>query len=383
MTSGNITKFIKTLESALKESDVQLYLIRIDNLPILTLAHGHLKTEELLDDVAKKLGAYRLMSDQLCIILPSAGKSDKKALEIKTTLHDMDTHIASCIYQQHVKCGASASVALSTIYSSSMRDGTVFTVPEREASGSNVKESRLQMNLANEIKSAIKEKKFKLAFQPIVEAKTGNISHYEALLRVEDEDGNLKSAGSFIPIAEKMGLIDSIDIYVLEAAIKELKANKNLRLAVNISNLTISNRDWIKKFFDSITPDIGSRLIIEMTETTAFKDLRETAYFVATLQDTGCMFALDDFGSGYTSFRQIRALSFDYIKIDGSLISDIASNPHNRKLVKSLLEYMSGLKIKTIAEFVENGEVAKILMDFGIDYMQGNYFGEAAKLRVG
>jgi EAL domain-containing protein (putative c-di-GMP-specific phosphodiesterase class I) len=119
-------------------------------------------------------------------------------------------------------------------------------------------------------------------------------------------------------------------------------------------------------------------MIIEITETTALRDLKETAYFIATLQDTGCMFALDDFGSGYTSFRQIRALSFDFIKIDGSLISDIATNEHNRLLVKSLLEYMKGLKVKTVAEFVETGETAKILMDYGIDYMQGNYFGKAA-----
>lgn len=377
--ANSADQFLERLGAELKVSDRVLYFIQLDNLPIITLAHGHGETEALLDSAAKKLGGIRLMSDQMVISAPFAETTDARKTidDIKRTFHGLDTHIASSINFLQVKKGTPANDALASIYSNSMRDNAIFSAPNDKEQNYNVEKSREHIALANEIKKHLKENKFRLAYQPIIEAKTGKATHYEALLRIED-NGKLRSAGGLIPIAEKMGLIDSIDILVLDMVIKELKVNRDKKIALNISNLTISNREWLKTFFDSITPDIGKRMIIEVTETAALKDIRETAYFIATLQDAGCMFALDDFGSGYTSFRQVRALSFDYIKIDGSLISDIATNPHNRLLVKALLEYMRGLNIKTVAEFVENGEVAKILMDFGIDYMQGNYFGAAA-----
>jgi len=375
-------KFLSDLASFTAKKAADLYLVQIENLPVLTLAKGHKTTNQLLDKLCKDIGAYRLMSDQI-YFFKTAGKPAEVKKTIADTnklIHKLDTHISCSVSHLAVEAKQNAEDALNDIYSRSSNSNNIFSAQTKKASNDQVLDSRMHIELANQIKSAISEKKFKLAYQPIIEAKTGNTSHYEALLRIADVDGTLKSAGSFIPIAEKMGLIDSIDLYVLERAIEKLKQDKNFRLALNISNLTIGNRQWLKTFFDKITADIGARMVIEITETTALRDLKETAYFIATLQDAGCMFALDDFGSGYTSFRQIRALSFDYIKIDGSLISDIATNQHNRLLVKSLLEYMHGMGIKTVAEFVENGETAKILMEYGIGYMQGNYFGKAESL---
>lgn len=377
-----IDKFTNDLDLFLSKQAADVYFVQIDNLPVITLAKGHLATQTLIDELRQTLDGYLLMSDQIYFFTPAA-----KAAEIKKTISEtskkvqkINTHIAVTINHLNAKHKEKATNVLNEIYSRSMRENTIFSVSNKDSSNDKIKDSKLQIDLAKQIKEAISKQKFKLAYQPIIEAQTGKISHYEALLRIEDADGKLKSAGSFIPIAEKMGLIDSIDLYVLEMVVNKLKSDKTIKIAFNISNLTIGNREWIKAFFEQITPDIGKRMVIEITETTALRDLRETAYFIATLQDAGCMFALDDFGSGYTSFRQIRALSFDYIKIDGSLISDIATNQHNRLLVKSLLEYMRGMGTKTVAEFVENGEIAKILMEFGIDYMQGNYFGSPEKL---
>jgi EAL domain-containing protein (putative c-di-GMP-specific phosphodiesterase class I) len=154
----------------------------------------------------------------------------------------------------------------------------------------------------------------------------------------------------------------------------------NISLAVNISHLTIGNREWLKTFFAEVTPDLANRLIIEITETAANRSLRDTAYFIATLQEAGCQVALDDFGSGHTSYRQVRSLSIDMIKIDGSLIADIETNSHNQILVSALVKYFKEYGLKIVAEHVDSGACAKLLMDYGVDYMQGHYFGKASEV---
>ena len=105
------------------------------------------------------------------------------------------------------------------------------------------------------------------------------------------------------------------------------------------------------------------------------------AFFVASLQSMGCQVALDDFGSGYTSFRQLKALSVDMVKIDGIFIKDLVHSADNQFFVKTLLDFTHGFGLSTVAEFVENGEITKILLDMGVDYMQGYYFGKPENRR--
>jgi EAL domain-containing protein (putative c-di-GMP-specific phosphodiesterase class I) len=128
-------------------------------------------------------------------------------------------------------------------------------------------------------------------------------------------------------------------------------------------------------------PDIASRLIIEITETAAHRDMRRTAYFVASMQEMGCTVALDDFGSGYTSFRQLKALSVDMVKIDGSFVKDMTENSDNHFFVKTLLDFTRCFGLESVAEFVETGETAKALMELGVDYQQGYYFGKPENFR--
>ncbi|MFV9875010.1 MAG: EAL domain-containing protein [Rickettsiales endosymbiont of Dermacentor nuttalli] len=233
------------------------------------------------------------------------------------------------------------------------------------------------------IKKALLEQKLRLAFQPIIESKTGNITHYESLLRIINNEGRIVSAGPFIEQAEEMGFISFIDEAVLEMVIEELKTSPNIHLAFNLSALGIYNQNWLKKtktlLHDS---NLANRVIVEITETAAQKDLSKTAYFIATLQDIGCQVALDDFGSGYTSFRQLKSLSVDIIKIDGAFIRDILDHSDNLLLVKTLLNMIHGFGLKSVAEFVENGEIAKLLIDLNVDYMQGNYFCPAVNYRA-
>jgi EAL domain-containing protein (putative c-di-GMP-specific phosphodiesterase class I) len=242
---------------------------------------------------------------------------------------------------------------------------------------------RQQMGLANYLRRAIQENRLRLAFQPVIDAASGRISHYEALLRIIGEDGKISSAGALIPVAERMGLIDMIDHIVFDMVMKELIASPAVTLAFNVSNITTDNPHWLEHATSVLKkyPDVASRTIVEITETAAQRDLRRTAYFVASLQAQGCQVALDDFGSGYTSFRQLKALSVDMVKIDGAFVKDLVDNADNRFFVKTLLDFTRGFGLAAVAEYVEKGETAKLLMELGVNYMQGYYFGKPENFR--
>jgi EAL domain-containing protein (putative c-di-GMP-specific phosphodiesterase class I)/GGDEF domain-containing protein len=239
-----------------------------------------------------------------------------------------------------------------------------------------------QMILAHCMHNALINNKLRLAFQPIISSKTGSISHHECLLRIIHDDGRIISVGPFIPVVEKMGFIDMVDELVLDMVVQELINSPTISLAFNISGIGIDNPKWMKKakaLFKN--PEVASRAIIEITETALQKDMSQASYFISSLQDMGCQVAIDDFGAGHTSFRQLKALPVDIIKIDGSFIRDIVDNSDNRLFVKTLLDITKGFGLQAIAEFVENGEIAKMLMELKVDYMQGNYFCPAVNYR--
>lgn len=237
--------------------------------------------------------------------------------------------------------------------------------------------TRGEASIMHEVQSIIAENRFEAAYQPIIHSKTGDTAYYECLLRIINHGEAPTSAGSLIPLAEKMNFIKVIDRIMLQKVVEQLKANPTLKLTFNVSNATTDDAEWLKmcsKLFKN--SDIASRVLVEITETAAHRDLRETAYFVASLQGLGCQVALDDFGAGYTSFRQLKALSVDMVKIDGAYIKDIVSNRDNQVFLKTLIDFTSNYGLKTIAEFVETGDVAKMLIDMNVDYLQGYYFGK-------
>ncbi len=244
-------------------------------------------------------------------------------------------------------------------------------------------EQREEMGLANFLGQAVQQGRIRLAYQPIIDSKSGKIAHYEALLRLIGEDGTITSAGALIPIAERMGFISMIDCIVLEKVVAELKQDANVSIAVNVSNLTILDSSWLTLLTNLVgkSPKVAQRLTVEITETAVHGDLKHSARFCAEVQALGCSISLDDFGSGYTSFRQLKALSIDYVKIDGAFIRDLSDNADSRLFVKILLDFTRGFGLKSVAEFVENGEIAKMLMDLGVDYLQGHYFGKPSNSR--
>ena len=242
---------------------------------------------------------------------------------------------------------------------------------------------RTQNKKLNLLRSSLFKKKAKFMYQPIVDRKTGKIMYYECLLRVKDEDSNWLSVGPMIGDAESKGLISIVDFTVVEMAILELYHDKKITLSVNISNIGVLNKRLLQRIETLLKKyDVAKRLIIEITETSLNQDFQTTKKFIDCLHNYGCKFALDDFGSGFTSFKQLLNLPIDIIKIDGSYIRDILNNNHSKFFVEALIKLAADLGIKTVAEFVENGEIARFLIDIKIGGMQGDFFLPASDKRV-
>jgi EAL domain-containing protein (putative c-di-GMP-specific phosphodiesterase class I) len=183
-------------------------------------------------------------------------------------------------------------------------------------------------------------------------------------------------AAQFVPIVERLGLVRVLDRRVLELAVRELTEHANVRLALNISGLTPADHGWLRALMAMVgsRPDIASRLIIEITETAAIQDIDETARFVSTVRGLGCQVALDDFGAGYTSFRHLKTLTVDIVKIDGSYIMHIAGNEDNQLFVRTLVDLAKNFGLRTVAECVETEADAAVLGGMGVDCLQGYHF---------
>jgi diguanylate cyclase (GGDEF)-like protein len=234
------------------------------------------------------------------------------------------------------------------------------------------------MQICDEVMLALKENRLRLAYQPIIQARTRDVSHYECLLRMVKPDGSILTAGHFVPAAEQMGIVHLVDRFALEATVARLKAHPEITLAVNVSGTAASDPVWLQSFVDYVRAEQGvaPRLIVELTETAALHHFEENARFVSQLRELGVRVAIDDFGAGYTSFRNLQMLHVDTVKIDGSYIRDLSQSPENQVFVRTLVGLARNFDIKTVAEWVGSDEDAALLQDFGVDYFQGFHFGE-------
>lgn len=238
----------------------------------------------------------------------------------------------------------------------------------------------LNARCATEIVSCLRDGLFKLAFQPVYDTASGQVHFHEALLRMADSTGALITAGHLVPIAERLGLIRLIDRAVLQLALKTLQSFPTARLSVNISATTVNDLRWHQQLLDMIaaTPEAASRLIIEITETAALGHLATSQAFTEELHRLGCGVALDDFGAGYTSYRNLKELSLTHVKLDGSFCCNLHEGGENRVFVKSMVDLAKAFGLEVIAEWVDTPEDVDILMTMGVDCMQGNLLGEAS-----
>lgn len=228
------------------------------------------------------------------------------------------------------------------------------------------------------VTDAVKNDRAMLAYQAIVPAGAPNKpAFYEGLIRVMDTTGRIIPACDFIAEIETTETGRLIDCIALEQGLKALHDYPDLRLAINMSARSIGYPRWYEILRRGLRgdPTAGERLILEITESSAMTVPELAVNFMNDLQADGVSFALDDFGSGYTSFRYLKSFYFDILKIDGQFIRGVAHDPDNQVLANAMLSIARQFDMVCIAESVESAEDARYLQHIGMDCLQGYYFG--------
>ena len=214
-------------------------------------------------------------------------------------------------------------------------------------------------------------------FQPVADALTKKTVYYEALLRLKMADGRIALPDEFLPSAERAGLNYDIDCYVVQAALKVLLTNPEIRLSVNLSTAALHDPGWINPLAWSVheqglDPD---RMIFEITETAVIADMEKARQITEVVTSLGFRFAVDDFGAGYSSLYYLKQLPVDYVKIDRSLIKDIVSDKGDRDFVRAITTMIHAYGKKVVGEGVEDASTLDLLRDMGVDLIQGFYIG--------
>jgi diguanylate cyclase (GGDEF)-like protein len=236
------------------------------------------------------------------------------------------------------------------------------------------------------LEDALANDKFVLFYQPILTIKSNDVSHFECLVRLQQDDGQMLVPSDFVFRAEELGLIGKIDRIVLKKAVEQHiefnRQGKKYKLSVNISKRSFEDPsifDYFTQLFSN--PEVDQkRIIFEITDTTAVSNYQSTNVLINKIRGLGCVLALNDFGVEYPSLHYLKNAPVDYVKIDGSFIRQLDKNDDDRIFVKALIEMAQSVGKKTVAEFVESEDILTILREFGIDYAQGYYIGKPKAL---
>ncbi len=243
---------------------------------------------------------------------------------------------------------------------------------------------KAKVHWENRINQALQHDRFVLHYQPIVSLPDQHIAHYEVLLRLQEEDGELIFPGAFLDTAERFGLIRDVDRWVIRNAIAEqarsIAAGHPVTLAINLSGRHFGDPDFVTLVRESLDASQADprHLIFEVTETAAVENITDAYRFIENLRELGCRFALDDFGVGYSSFHYLKNLPVDMIKIDGSFIRHLHQNRADEAIVRAITDLARGMDIQTVAEFVESPPILDKLTELGVDYAQGYHIGMPA-----
>ncbi|WJW75478.1 EAL domain-containing protein [Thiohalobacter sp. IOR34] len=238
------------------------------------------------------------------------------------------------------------------------------------------------MGWAARVREMLEQDRFQLVYQPIVSVDSGVVQDYEVLVRMVCDDGDVILPGGFMPAAERFGLIHSVDRWIVRRAMHQLatlrEQGMQVCFSINLSGKAFED-DQLLPMIQQLLRETGldpSWLTFEITETAAIAYLGAAERFIGELKEIGCQFALDDFGSGFSSFTYLKHLPVDKLKIDGSFVQGMAQSSVDQAMVQSMHQIAHALGKVTIAEYVESAEILALLKEYGIDYAQGNYLGK-------
>ncbi|WP_286306130.1 putative bifunctional diguanylate cyclase/phosphodiesterase [Methylophaga marina] len=379
-----------------------LLVLDLDHFKDINDSCGHNVGDQLLKNVAKALIEIsrdndvlaRLGGDEFAIILPETDLNVAIDVceKISDRLHALHFEFEQVRYSISSSIGivpfplnefsvdrllSSADLAMYQAKSHGKDTWHLFTFDDMLG-----KQLQERMRWKQKIEDALSEDRFVLYFQPIMQIQKQTVSHYEVLLRMQDEDGQIHSPAMFIEVAEQSGLIHRIDHYVLEKGIAKLaeleQQEQTITLSLNLSAHAMLDAELIpllKRLLKHYRA-IPEHLLFELTETAAVADINQARQLMREMRDLGCRFSIDDFGSGFASFRYLRELPVDVVKIDGMFITHITENNDDKLFVEALVSVAKGMGKSTVAEFVESAEILAVLAELGVDYAQGYYIGK-------
>jgi diguanylate cyclase (GGDEF)-like protein len=393
-----------TVEEAVKlRSSCGFMLVAIDNLGRINEAYGFDAAEEVIGAVARRIRSQlrgkdhlgRLSGNKFGIILNNCTPDDMlmAADRLLAGMRDEVVQTSGGAVAVTVTIGgvtaprharnvreilSRAQDALDS--AKAKRRGSFQAYQpnlEREA------QRRENVRATDEIIAALNARRIFLVYEPVVAVSTRLPAFYECLMRVRRPDGSLIAVNEVVPAAERLGLVRLLDHRVLELTLAELVSAPGLNASLNVSAASTIDPDWWGALGAMLKAHkgVGERLTVEITETAAIHDLDDTRGFVARVKDLGCRIAIDDFGAGYTSFRNLRKLGVDLVKIDGAFVQNITRCDDDRAFVQTLIDLARRLGVKTVAEWVQDEAAAAMLADWGCDYLQGALVGLASTER--
>ena len=391
----NKTSLFENMQDAPNEV---LVLLRIDNLREINNVYGYLLADELLSELGKKLEdlakktafkAYKLPSNLFAITLTYQNRPHLE--KFMHDLHHEIEHDNFNIMDNHefslsITLGASNPeiklpleemlIDAEKALHSAIDKKTEYTILDHKIDLKAQYEKNIQV--LGLIRQAINNHRVMTFFQPIYNNQTKTIDKYEVLMRLKDESGILYPPNTFLEIAKSSKYYHRLTREIILKSTEFFK-NRTEEFSVNISFEDIINEGFLDFLKETIQHNQNChRMVLEIVESEGLGDYEQISEFIHQVKEMGCKIAIDDFGTGYSNFEHLLRLhkDIDYIKIDGSLIKDIVNNEINLSIVKNIKIFCDDLGIKTIAEFVADTEIQKIVSDIGIDYSQGYYFGQ-------
>jgi diguanylate cyclase (GGDEF)-like protein len=382
-------------------------MLDLDDFKDVNDTLGHRAGDQLIKEVAHVLAdrlrstdsVARLGGDEFAVLLPEADEDDARATA-QALLEAIRRHRTS-FEGRHLRVTASVGIALVhdvddggedeplgradvAMYEAkeSGRDRCAVYVSQAHRDSMGAK-----LTMIDRIRGALENDMLELHCQPILDLRTNRISQYELLLRMVDDDGQVLPPRAFLGIAERYGLMNDIDRWVVDQAIGLVADSAGhpdgLQLEVNLSAKSLGDPRfpaWVEERLGVSGID-ASRLIFEITETAAIANMDQAKEFVNTLTRLGCRFALDDFGAGFGSFHYVKYLPIHYVKIDGDFVRNLTRSSTDQSVVKAIVQLAGGLGKKTIAEFVEDERTIGLLREYGVDYAQGYHVGVPSPVR--
>ena len=377
-------------------------VVDLDQFKYVNDTAGHQAGDLLLNVVGHALARVvrsvdtlaRLSSDEFAILVPET--SEAGAVELAKKISAEIEGIAFPIDGSRHRIGASIGIALfpqEGVDAAEVLAAADLAMNQAKEAGrgrwhlysSKTQARRLMHDSVywkNRVEQALAQDRFVMYYQPILHLESGEVTHYEALLRMLDADGTPIPPGKFIPACERTGLIHAVDNAVIEKVVAQLgrltPSLPETRMHINVSAYAFGNPEFVHNLRQTledheVAPD---RVVLEVTETATVADFAAARALMEEIRRLGCSLALDDFGVGFSSLGYLKELPVDYVKIDGSFIRRLHESRDDQILVRAMGEVARGFGKKIVAEYVENQTILDLLGDYGIDFAQGYAIGK-------